>query len=226
MRGNRLQALLANWTAAVPANQLFDRLPIPYLGIATDLQTGQKVVLDHGSLPLAIRASMALPGLFSPTEIDGRTLVDGGLVNNLSVDAAHRMGADVVIAVDIGSPLRPLNALTSPADVMLQMMGILIRQNVAEQRKQLQTDDILLQPDLGKQTFTDFQNASQGSPRAKPPPSQRCRGFRATRCRPSNTTRTGPRTRGRRSSRSTSRRSRSGLTARRCRSRSCATRCT
>ncbi|AOJ83318.1 hypothetical protein WS86_21790 [Burkholderia savannae] len=161
VQGNRLQALLANWTAAVPTNQPFDRLPIPYRAIATDLQTGQKVVLDHGSLPLAIRASMALPGLFSPAEIDGRALVDGGLVSNLPVDAARRMGADVVIAVDIGSPLRPLNALASPADVMQQMIGILIRQNVAEQRKQLRPDDILLAPDLGKQTFTDFQTANQ-----------------------------------------------------------------
>ncbi|MBD2937641.1 hypothetical protein G5C41_21835, partial [Burkholderia pseudomallei] len=62
VQGNRLQALLANWTAAVPTSQPFDRLPIPFRAIATDLQTGQKVVLDHGSLPLAIRASMALPG--------------------------------------------------------------------------------------------------------------------------------------------------------------------
>ncbi|WP_082251513.1 patatin-like phospholipase family protein [Burkholderia pseudomallei] len=161
VQGNRLQALLANWTAAVPTNQPFDRLPIPFRAIATDLQTGQKVVLDHGSLPLAVRASMALPGLFSPAEIDGRALVDGGLVGNLPVDAARAMGADVVIAVDIGSPLRPLDALASPADVMQQMIGILIRQNVAEQRKQLTANDILLQPDLGKQTFTDFQNANQ-----------------------------------------------------------------
>ncbi|AJY30758.1 surface antigen variable number repeat family protein [Burkholderia thailandensis 34] len=161
VQGNRLQALLANWTAAVPTNQPFDRLPIPFRAIATDLQTGQKVMLDHGSLPLAIRASMALPGLFSPAEIDGRALVDGGLVGNLPVDAARRMGADIVIAVDIGSPLRPLNALASPADVMQQMIGILIRQNVAEQRKQLTPNDILLQPDLGKQTFTDFQTANQ-----------------------------------------------------------------
>ncbi|WP_252403307.1 patatin-like phospholipase family protein [Burkholderia pseudomallei] len=122
VQGNRLQALLANWTAAVPTNQPFDRLPIPFRAIATDL---------------------------------------GGLVGNLPVDAARAMGADVVIAVDIGSPLRPLDALASPADVMQQMIGILIRQNVAEQRKQLTANDILLQPDLGKQTFTDFQNANQ-----------------------------------------------------------------
>ncbi|WP_185732212.1 patatin-like phospholipase family protein [Burkholderia sp. Bp8963] len=161
VQGNRLQALLADWTAAVPINQAFDRLPIPYRAIATDLQTGQMVVLDHGSLPLAIRASMAMPGLFAPAEINGRALVDGGLVSNLPVDTARAMGANVVIAVDIGSPLRPLDALASPADVMQQMIGILIRQNVASQHKQITGQDVLLKPELGALSFTDFQNASQ-----------------------------------------------------------------
>jgi len=161
VQGNRLQALLANWTAAVPTNQPFDQLPIPYRAVATDLQTGQMVVLDHGSLPLAIRASMAMPGLFAPAEINGRALVDGGLVSNLPVDTARQMGAKVVIAVDIGSPLRPLDALASPADVMQQMVGILIRQNVTAQRKQLAAQDVLLAPDLGALAFTDFQNAKQ-----------------------------------------------------------------
>ncbi|RQR59577.1 patatin [Burkholderia sp. Bp9125] len=161
VQGNRLQALLADWTAAVPTNQQFDRLPIPYRAIATDLQTGQMVVLDHGSLPLAIRASMAMPGLFAPAEINDRALVDGGLVSNLPVDTARQMGADVVIAVDIGSQLRPLDALASPADVMQQMVGILIRQNVSSQRQQMSARDVLLTPALGSLAFTDFQNASQ-----------------------------------------------------------------
>ncbi|QHE13622.1 BamA/TamA family outer membrane protein [Burkholderia glumae AU6208] len=161
IQGNRLQALLADWTASVPVNQSFDKLPVPFRAIATDLRNGHMVVLDHGSLPLAIRASMALPGLFSPTEIAGRTLVDGGLVSNLPVSAARRMGADRVIAVDIGSQLRPLDSLASAADVIQQMLGILIRQNVAQQRAQLRPDDILLEPDLGSLSFIDFQNAEQ-----------------------------------------------------------------
>ena len=160
VQGNRLQALLANWTAAVPTNQPFDRLPIPYRAVATDLQTGQMVVLDHGSLPLAIRASMAMPGLFAPAEINGARSWTAA-VSNLPVDTARQMGANVVIAVDIGSQLRPLDALASPADVMQQMVGILIRQNVTAQRKQLDTQDVLLTPDLGSLAFTDFQNAKQ-----------------------------------------------------------------
>jgi NTE family protein len=161
VQGNRLQALLQDWTSAVPGNVSFDRLPIPYRAIATDLRTGQKVVLDHGSLPQAIRASMALPGLFAPADVDGRTLVDGGIVSNLPIETARDMGANVVIAVDIGSPLRPLDALASPADVMQQMIGILIHQNVTRQREQLQAGDVLIEPALGSLSFTDFANANQ-----------------------------------------------------------------
>ncbi|MGH8780211.1 patatin-like phospholipase family protein [Paraburkholderia sp.] len=161
VQGNRLQALLQDWTSTVPANQSFDHLPIPYRAIATDLRTGQQVVLEQGSLPLAIRASMALPGLFAPADVDGRTLVDGGLVSNLPIETAHDMGANVVIAVDIGSPLRPLDALASPADVAQQMIGILIHQNVALQRKQLGPNDVLIEPQLGALSFTDFANAKQ-----------------------------------------------------------------
>jgi NTE family protein len=161
VQGNRLQALLQDWTATVPGNGPFNALPIPFRAIATDLQTGQKVVLDHGSLPQAIRASMALPGLFAPADVDGHTLIDGGIVSNLPIETVREMGADVVIAVDIGSPLRPLDALASPADVMQQMIGILIHQNVARQREQLKADDILIEPALGSLSFTDFANARQ-----------------------------------------------------------------
>jgi len=161
VHGNRLQALLQEWTPNIGGSVSFDKLPVPFRAIAADLQTGQMVVLDRGSLPQAIRASMALPGLFSPVDVNGRTLVDGGIVSNLPIETARSMGANVVIAVDIGSPLRPLNALSSPADVFQQMVGILIRQNVARQREQLRATDVLIQPDLGGLTFTDFENAPQ-----------------------------------------------------------------
>nr|WP_309491471.1 patatin-like phospholipase family protein [Trinickia mobilis] len=159
VQGNRFRALLQDWTSSVPGNQPFDKLPIPYRAIATNLRTGEKVVLDHGSLPQAIRASMALPGLFAPADVDGVTLVDGGLVSNLPIETARDMGANVVIAVDIGSPLRPLDALSSPADVMQQTLGILIHQNVARQRAQLTASDVLIEPSLGNLSFTDFANA-------------------------------------------------------------------
>lgn len=159
VQGNRLQALLQEWTAGLPADAPFDVLPIPYRAIATNLGTGDEVVLQRGSLPLAIRASMAMPGLFAPAEVDGATLVDGGLVNNLPTDAAHSMGADALIVVNISSPLRSLDSLSSPADVMQQMLGILIHQNVKRQRAQLGANDVLIEPQLGNLSFTDFENA-------------------------------------------------------------------
>ncbi len=161
VQGNRLQALLQDWTSSAASNRSFNQLPIPFRAIATDLQTGQEVVLEQGALPQAIRASMAMPGLFAPAEVDGRTLVDGGLVSNLPVETARQMGAGVVIAVDIGSPLRALDALASPADVMQQMIGILIRQNVTRQRALLNPQDTLITPDLGTLSFTSFSRANE-----------------------------------------------------------------
>ena len=161
VQGNRLQALLQEWTSNLPANAPFDTLPIPYRAVATQLGTGDEVVLDHGSLPLAIRASMAMPGLFAPAEFDGTALVDGGLVNNLPTDVARAMGADVLIAVDISSPLRPLDALSSPTDVMQQMLGILIHQNVGRHRAQLTPNDVLIKPTLGNLGFSDFAHANE-----------------------------------------------------------------
>jgi NTE family protein len=161
VRANSFLALLQEWTAPVPSNGSFDQLAIPFRAVATDLETGERVVFDHGSLPLAIRASMAAPGLFSPIEVNGRTLVDGGLTDNLPVDVARDLGADIVIAVDIGTPLKKRGEINSPADVAQQMVGILIGQNVKAQRDSLKPSDILIRPDLGDITFTDFTRAPE-----------------------------------------------------------------
>lgn len=85
----------------------FDRLPIPYRAVACDVRSGQSVVLAHGSLPLAMRASMAIPGVFKPVRIDSLRMLDGGLVNNLPVDVARAMGADLVIAIDLTQNKHP-----------------------------------------------------------------------------------------------------------------------
>lgn len=79
----------------------FDRLPVPFKCVAFDCTTGREVVLDHGKLPTALRASMAIPGLFKPVELDSMILLDGGICNNLPVDVVKAMGADVVIAIDL-----------------------------------------------------------------------------------------------------------------------------
>ncbi len=83
----------------------FDQLPIPYRAVATDLVTGKPVVFSRGELANVMRASMSVPGAIAPAELDGKVLVDGGLTDNLPVDAARAMGADIVIAVNLGTPL-------------------------------------------------------------------------------------------------------------------------
>ncbi|AQV97699.1 patatin [Cupriavidus necator] len=162
VQGNRLLALLQNWTGQFPANISFDQLPIPFRAVATDLGNGEPVVLARGSLPLAIRASVAVPGLFAPVKVGGRTLVDGGLVSNLPVQLARDMGADIIIAVNIASPLDDPATLASPAAVTQQMITILTNQNVAAQKALLGARDILLEPQLGQLSFTDFSRAGDG----------------------------------------------------------------
>ncbi|MGM3275845.1 patatin-like phospholipase family protein [Ralstonia sp. 24A2] len=162
VQGNRLLALLKNWTAQWPDNIKFSQLPIPFKAMATDLFTGDPVILDRGSLPLAMRASMAVPGLFAPIEVDGRTLVDGGLVANLPVQLARDMGADIIIAVNIGSDLQRPEDLASPAAVTQQMITILVGQNVRAQKALLRGRDVLIEPQLNELSFTDFAKGPQG----------------------------------------------------------------
>ncbi len=111
----------------------FDQFPIPFRAVATDLETGKVVVLSRGDLGRAMRASMSLPGIFSPIEIDGRLLVDGSLVRNLPVDVAREMGADVIIAVDVGQPLPDKEDLNSISSITGQAMVLGSYQNVQEQ---------------------------------------------------------------------------------------------
>ncbi len=161
IQANQFLQLLHDWTAHVPPNISFDQLPIPFRAVATDLESGNMVVFDKGPLHTAIRASMAAPGVFAPVEIDGRLLSDGGLVRNLPVDIARSMGADVIIAVNIGTPLLPRDDLKSFFNISKQMMNILTEQNVNEQKKILLPTDVLIDPDLGDIGFMDFPRAKE-----------------------------------------------------------------
>ncbi|GAB4473065.1 MAG: patatin-like phospholipase PlpD [Burkholderiaceae bacterium] len=134
-----------------PVKQVNDlaRLPIPFAAAATDLATGKLVVLQKNvSLATAMRASMSVPAAFAPVEVDGRPLVDGGLVRNLPVDLARKMGVDRVIAVNVGRPLLPKEQLGSVLAVTEQVINILTEQNVGRSLAELAPDDILITPDL------------------------------------------------------------------------------
>ena len=147
-----------------PASMINDlaKLPIPFAAFATDLETGKAVELQKNiSLSRAMRASMSIPGVYAPAEWQGKLLVDGGLVQNLPVDAARAMGADIIIAVNVGTPLSPRKDLGSIAGVMGQMLNILTEQNVQKSLKELRKEDILITPDLSKYTSGDFTKSAE-----------------------------------------------------------------
>ncbi|MBI3284002.1 MAG: patatin-like phospholipase family protein [Burkholderiales bacterium] len=155
--------LLQNWTAHLQPDIAFDQLPIPFRTVATDLESGKMVMFSQGPLHTAIRASMAAPGVFAPIEVNGRLLSDGGLVRNLPVDIARQMGADIVIAVNIGTPLMPRDQLQTLFNVSQQMVNILTEQNVEAQKALLHDQDILIEPNLGTISFMDFARSKEAS---------------------------------------------------------------
>ena len=136
----------------------FDDLPIPFRAIATDIGTGEMVVLKEGSVVQAIRASMSVPGAVAPAEVGNRQLVDGGLVRNLPVDIARAMGAEIIIAVNLGTPLLRPDQITSVLSVSLQMINILTEQNVNRSLAEITAQDILILPELGDYSAADFDN--------------------------------------------------------------------
>src|SRR5262245_38997803 len=138
----------------------FDDLPIPYRCTGVDVHTGELVVLDRGNLADAMRASMSLPGVFAPAVVGGHELIDGGIANNVPIDVARAMGADVLIVVDIGTPIDTEKAMANFVDVARQMVAILTQQNVDRSLAQLRPDDLLIQPDLGDITSADFERAA------------------------------------------------------------------
>lgn len=139
----------------------FDHLPIPFRAVATDLVTGEEVVLKSGRLSQAVRASMSVPGILSPKELQNRLLVDGGMVNNLPVTVVRQMDVDYIIAVDVSAPLMKKEALGSVLDVTAQLTNFMIMQNVAYQKDFLTDEDVLIVPDLSSIESIDFDLAEQ-----------------------------------------------------------------
>ncbi|MGA9854507.1 MAG: patatin-like phospholipase family protein [Gammaproteobacteria bacterium] len=159
--GNDPQRILNVLTLATQPGTDFNKLPIPFRAVATDIDTGDEVVVDHGSLVAAMRASMSVPGVYAPVELDHHLLVDGGLVDNLPVDVARKMGADIVIAVDVSTPLSNPQSLDNVVGVSLQVIKLLGNQNVNQSIKSLKPDDVLIQPNLGDITAVDFNRAAE-----------------------------------------------------------------
>ena len=150
-------------TVSRPASdsRRLDSFPIAFRAVATDLETGKPVVLSDVPLSVAMRASMSIPGAFAPTRIEGRLLGDGGLTRNLPVEVARDLGADVIIAVNVGTPLLPRESLDSAFGVAQQMINILTEQNVELSLAALREKDVLISPDLAGVTFLDFERGPE-----------------------------------------------------------------
>ena len=141
------------------AAESFADLEVPFAAVATDLNTGEALVMQEGDLISAVRASMSIPGVFSPVEREGRVLVDGGLVNPVPVSVCRALGADVVIAVDVNpmadpAVAKPYNELRI-TDVLLKSFGIF---NYELTRRELGVNkpDVLIRPDVGQVVALDF----------------------------------------------------------------------
>jgi len=136
-----------------PAVYNFDELNIPFRAIATDLISGQRLVIGQGDLAEAINASVAVPLLFSPVVWDKMLLVDGGLSTNFAVDVAKSLGMDIVIVVDSTSPLRKRDELQAPWEIADQVTSIM-QQSKNEEQKQLA--DLVIKPDISDIGSSDF----------------------------------------------------------------------
>src|SRR5438874_10126096 len=121
--------MLRRLTLPVARLSDFDQLPTPFRAVATDLESGDAVVMGSGDLTSAMRASLSAPGVFAPVERAGRLLVDGGITDNVPVDIARAMGVDVAIVVDVGFPLLPRQQLSSAPPISRQLLAMLSRRN-------------------------------------------------------------------------------------------------
>ena len=161
IEGQRVTLALKEFTVPVAQIRDFDELPTAFRAVATDIGTGQMAVLGEGDLALAISGSMAIPGIFSPTVFGDRLLMDGGITNNLPVDVARAMGADIVIVVDISTQLHAPEDLTDIVVLTDQLTSIMTRANTERNLKTLGPGDIAIVPELGNIRTGDFDRTGE-----------------------------------------------------------------
>ena len=154
--GQPLALLLSRNTAAYSELRSFDELPTPFRCVATDLTSGTAFTLDSGSLPQALRATMALPGIFTPVQWGDRVLVDGAAVDNIPVDVARSMHADVVIAVSLETEPIQAKSLNSLTTVLRQLVNVVVMEN---ERRSLRQADLVIAVPFKKYTATDYEDA-------------------------------------------------------------------
>jgi NTE family protein len=154
--GQQLALLLSRETLAYSDLASFDDLPIPFRCVATDLVSGEPFLLDRGTLPKALRATMAIPAIFTPVDWQGHVLIDGGLVNNLPTDVVRQMKADVVIAVTVEPAAIKRTELNTLTNILRQSVNIAVLQN---ERRNLRLADISIAVPLRDASSMDFEKA-------------------------------------------------------------------
>ncbi|MFZ1158609.1 MAG: patatin-like phospholipase family protein, partial [Candidatus Sulfotelmatobacter sp.] len=154
--GHGVGLVLDRMSFAYSTISSFDDLPTPFRCVATDLLTGQAVVFHDGSLAQALRASMAIPGVFTPQELNGKVLADGGMVDNLPTDVVRQMNVDVVIAVDIVTQPPTPTQFESLSGVLTRAVDVMVLDN---ERRALQLADVVVSLDLGKLGAFDYDKA-------------------------------------------------------------------
>lgn len=154
IKGTNLARLFSALTDAYPDSVNFNRLPIPFACVSENLVNGNEVVFHQGILATAMRSSMSIPGVFSPIYLNGMVLVDGGLVNNYPVDVARKMGADLVIGVDVQSPLRTASELSSVKDIFGQIINL---QGEKKYRENLRHTNVLIKVDVKDYSAASFE---------------------------------------------------------------------
>lgn len=150
--------LLSKLTHKVRHINDFSKLPIPFLCIGTDIERGEQVILDHGYLAQAMLASSAFPSLFSPVEIDGKLLIDGGVMNNYPVEEIRKMGADIVIGVDVQDDLKDRKLLKDATRILVQITNLDMIKVMKDKQK---LTDIYIKPDVSDYGVISFDDGQQ-----------------------------------------------------------------
>jgi NTE family protein len=161
---SRIEDVLRAYVAKARAVADFDRLPIPYRAVATDMLTGDMVVLDHGDIATAMRASMAIPGAFAPVVTDQYVLSDGYVVRNLPIDVARNLCGDIVIAVNLAKTTATREQLVGPASLISRSSDIMMEANERVQLQTLTERDIRIDVDLGGFSASDFERTAETIP--------------------------------------------------------------
>ena len=160
VQGHNVMNMLCQLTAKYHEERDFSKFPIPFACVAADLETGKEVIITEGFLPEAMFASMSIPTIFSPTDIQDKLVVDGGIVNNFPVDIAKKMGADIIIGVDIQSKLLAREKISDLMDIVNQMISYLGFDKYNENKKLC---DVVVEPEIAGLGITSFSNEAADS---------------------------------------------------------------